>query len=98
MVRTLTYVSKDGSGQYLNGPMQLGKPLIREWIDKIKKLQEVIMAKRKTPLEKIGKELEKLEKLHEKEEAIIEKINEIIEEGNEEEDHDFDKWEGTDPD
>ena len=38
MVRTLTYVSKDGSGQYLNGPMQLGKPLIREWIDKIKKV------------------------------------------------------------
>ena len=56
------------------------------------------MAKQKTPLEKIGKELEKLEKLHEKEEAIVEKINEIIEEGSEEEDHDFDKWEGTDPD
>ena len=37
MIRTLTFVSKDGSGQYLNGPMQLGKPLIREWIDKIKK-------------------------------------------------------------
>ena len=38
MIRTLTYVSKDGSGQYLNGPMQLGKPLIREWIDKIEKI------------------------------------------------------------
>tara|TARA_R110000824_G_scaffold121168_3_gene277109 strand:+ start:197 stop:580 length:384 start_codon:yes stop_codon:yes gene_type:complete len=38
MIRTLTYVSKDGSGQYLKGPMQLGKPLIREWIDKIEKL------------------------------------------------------------
>ena len=56
------------------------------------------MAKKKTPLEKIGKELEKLEKLHEKEEAIVEKINEIIEEGSEEEDGDLDKWEGTDPD
>ena len=54
------------------------------------------MAKKKTPLEKIGKELEKLEKLHEREEAIVEKINEIIEEGSEE-DYDFDKWEGTDP-
>ena len=38
MIRTLTFVSKDGSGQYLKGPMQLGKPLIREWIDKIEKL------------------------------------------------------------
>ena len=38
MIRTLTYVSKDGSGQYLKGTMQLGKPLIREWIDKIEKL------------------------------------------------------------
>ena len=38
MIRTLTYVSKDGSGQYLKGPMQLGKPLIREWIEKIEKL------------------------------------------------------------
>ena len=38
MIRTLTYVSKDGSGQYLKGPMQLGKPLIREWIDKIEKI------------------------------------------------------------
>ena len=24
--------------EYLHGPMQLGKPLIREWIDKIEKL------------------------------------------------------------
>ena len=38
MIRTLTYVSKDGSGHYLKGPMLLGKPLIREWIDKIEKL------------------------------------------------------------
>ena len=38
MIRTLTFVSKDGSGQYLQGPMQLGKPLIREWIEKIEKL------------------------------------------------------------
>ena len=38
MIRTLTFVSKDGSGQYLQGPMQLGKPLIREWIDKIEKI------------------------------------------------------------
>ena len=56
------------------------------------------MAKKKTPLERIGKELEKLEKLHEKENAIVEKITDIIEEGSEEEDYDFDKWEGTDPD
>ena len=38
MIRTLKFVSQDGSGQYLKGPMQLGKPLIREWIDKIEKL------------------------------------------------------------
>jgi len=38
MIRTLKYVSHDGSGQYLQGPMQLGKPLIREWVDKIEKL------------------------------------------------------------
>ena len=38
MIRTLKYVSQDGSGQYLQGPMQLGKPLIREWIEKIEKL------------------------------------------------------------
>ena len=38
MIRTLQYVGKDGSGQYLKGPLQLGKPLIREWVDKIEKL------------------------------------------------------------
>ena len=38
MIRTLKYVSQDGSGQYLQGRMQMGKPLIREWIDKIEKL------------------------------------------------------------
>ena len=38
MIRTLTFVSKDGSGQYVQGPMQQGKPFIREWIDKIEKL------------------------------------------------------------
>ena len=57
------------------------------------------MAKKKSPLEKIRKELDKLEKLHEKENDIVEKITEIIdEEGDENEDYDFDKWEGTDPD
>ena len=54
--------------------------------------------KNKSPLDKIKKQLDKLEALHVKEEAIIENINEIIEEGSEEEDYDFDKWEGTDPD
>ena len=29
---------EDASGQYLQGPLQLGKPLIREWVDKIEKL------------------------------------------------------------
>jgi|TARA_Y100000296_G_C4990202_1_gene165021 hypothetical protein len=38
MIRTLTFVSKDGSGHYLKGPLLLGKPLIREWIEKIEKL------------------------------------------------------------
>ena len=38
MIRTLTFVSKDGSGQYVQGPMQQGKPFIREWIESIKKL------------------------------------------------------------
>ena len=38
MIRTLTFVSKDGSGQYVQGPMQQGKPFIREWIEKIEKL------------------------------------------------------------
>ena len=56
------------------------------------------MAKKKTPLEKIRKELDKLEALHAKEEAIVEKITDIIDEGEEDDDIDFDKWEGTDPD
>jgi len=43
---------------------------------------------RKTPIEKINKEIEKIEEL-------LEKIKEIIEE---EQEYDFDKWEGTDPD
>ena len=38
MIRTLKFVGSDGSGQYLKGPLQLGKPLIREWVDKIEKL------------------------------------------------------------
>ena len=53
--------------------------------------------KRLTPLEKIQKELSKLEALHSKEEAIVENITEIIDEAQEDEDnYDFDKWEGTD--
>ena len=55
--------------------------------------------KKLTPLGKIKKELGKLEALHEKENAIVENINDIIEEAEEdEENYDFDKWEGTDPD
>ena len=55
--------------------------------------------KKLTPLEKIKKELGKLEALHEKENAIVEKIDEIIEEAEEDENnYDFDKWEGTDSD
>ena len=55
--------------------------------------------KRLTPLEKIRKELDKLEALHEKENAVVEKITDIIDETQEdEEDYDFDNWEGTDPD
>jgi len=38
MIRTLRFISKDGSGQYLQGPMQLGKPLKREWKNKIEKI------------------------------------------------------------
>ena len=38
MIRTLKFVGNDGSGQYLQGPLQLGKPLIREWVDRIEKL------------------------------------------------------------
>ena len=55
--------------------------------------------KKLTPLEKIRKELDKLEALHEKENAVVEKITDIIDETQEdEEDYDFDNWEGTDPD
>ena len=40
MIRTLGFVSKDGSGQRedVKRPMYSSKPLIREWIDKIIKL------------------------------------------------------------
>ena len=38
MIRTLKFVGSDGSGVFMQGPMLLGKPLIREWIDRIKKL------------------------------------------------------------
>ena len=40
MIRTLGFVSKDGSGQRedVKRPMYASKPLIREWIDKIAKL------------------------------------------------------------
>ena len=55
--------------------------------------------KKLTPLKKIRKELGKLEALHAKEEAIVENITEIIEEAqDDEENYDFDKWEGTDSD
>ena len=54
--------------------------------------------KRLTPLQQIRKELNKLEALHEKEEAIVEKITDIIDEGEEDDDIDFDKWEGTNGD
>ena len=38
MVRTLRFVSQDGSGTYMQGPMQLGRPLVREWIETVEKL------------------------------------------------------------
>ena len=40
MIRTLVFVSKDGSGQSedVKRPMYSSKPFIREWIDKIKKV------------------------------------------------------------
>ena len=38
MIRTLKFIGSDGSGQYLQSPLLLGKPLIREWIEKIEKL------------------------------------------------------------
>ena len=64
----------------------------------VKKKAKKKARKRLTPLQQIRKELDKLEVLHEKEEAIVEKITDIIdEEENKEEDFDFDKWEGTDP-
>ena len=63
----------------------------------VKKKTKKRARKRLTPLEKIRKELAKLEALHEKENAIVEKIDEIIEEAEEDENnYDFDKWEGTD--
>ena len=61
----------------------------------------MVKRKKKSPLQNIKKQLDKLEKLHEKEEIILDKINtiiEIVEEGDENEDYDFAKWEGTDPD
>ena len=52
-----------------------------------------------TPLDKIKKQLDKLEALHAKEEAIVENITDIIEEAQfDEQDYDFDKWEGTNGD
>ena len=55
--------------------------------------------KHQTPLQKIKKQLDKLEALHAKEEAIVENITDIIDDAQfDEEDYDFDKWEGTDPD
>ena len=70
---------------------------------------EIIMVKKKkktkkkarkhqTPLDKIKKQLEKLEALHDKENAVVETINDLIDEAQDDEDYDFDKWEGTDPD
>ena len=53
--------------------------------------------KHQTPLEKIRKQLDKLEALHAKEEAIVENITDIIDDAQaDEENYDFDKWEGTD--
>ena len=62
-----------------------------------------VKKKKKTPMEKIldkiKKQLEKLEALHEKENAIVETINDLIDEVQEDdEDYDFDKWEGTNGD
>ena len=39
MIRTLSFVAKDGSGQRedVKRPMYFGKPMIREWIEKITK-------------------------------------------------------------
>ena len=63
----------------------------------VKKKAKKKARKKLTPLEKIRKELDKLEALHAKEEAIVEKITDIIDEG-EDDDIDFDKWEGTNGD
>ena len=55
--------------------------------------------KHQTPLQKIKKQLDKLEALHAKEEAIVENITDIIDDAQfDEENYDFDKWEGTDSD
>ena len=55
--------------------------------------------KKASPLDKIRKELDKLAALHAKEEAIVENITDIIEEAQfDEQDYDFDKWEGTNGD
>ena len=55
--------------------------------------------KQLTPLDKIRKQLDKLEALHEKENVIVENITDIIDDAQfDEENYDFDKWEGTDPD
>jgi len=63
----------------------------------VKKKTKKRARKRLTPLEKIQKELTKLEALHAKEESIVENITDIIDEAQEDENnYDFDKWEGTD--
>ena len=54
--------------------------------------------KKLSPLEKIRKELDKLEALHDKENEIVEKITDIIDDAEEDDDIDFDKWEGTNGD
>ena len=38
MIRTLKFVGSDGSGVYMQGPMLLGKPLIRERIERMEKI------------------------------------------------------------
>ena len=63
----------------------------------VKRKAKKKVRKKLTPLQKIRKELDKLEALHAKEEAIVEKITDIIDEG-EDDDIDFDKWEGTNGD
>ena len=63
----------------------------------VKKKAKKKARKRLTPLQQIRKELTKLEALHTKEEAIVEKIDEIIDEAEyDDENYDFDKWDGTD--